>query len=199
MPKGIPRLGSSVLANPLPQTEVLGHIPADSKVLDPTPQGPETQWQSESGTVSFAEEPPPWEVAGGDADMSDASQYVEYPREVTLRWINPKLLESQGWRDWRAVLPLSDTRFKLKVTTMLSPDGNVRRGGSTGDILAFMPTHWVMKRRQILEEKTRRQSQAAVDEQQALREKLRSMSPFLNLDSATHPRYTNADGRTMKD
>ena len=198
MPRGKPRLGSDVFANPMPRPEVVGVIPSDSPILDPTPQGPEAVWQSASGSISFAEEPPPWEVAGGDADTSDASQYVQHPPEVTLRWVNPKLLESQGWRDWRAV-SASDSRFKILVSSMVSPDGLVRRGGATGDILAFMPTHWVVKRRAILEEKTRKQSQAAIDRQQELRDEFKRISPFLAVDSAKHPRYTNADGRTMTD
>ena len=195
MPKGVPRFGSH---KSTPAPEVIGVIPSDAPMLDPTPQGPETVWQSESGSVSFAEEPPPWEVTGGDSDMSDARRYVDAPAEVTLRWINPRLLESQGWRDWRPVLA-SDKRFKVLVSSMIAPDGNIRRGGTTGDILAFMPTHWVVKRRQILDEKTRAQSQSAIDKQEQLKEEMQRMSPYLHIDAVKHPRYTNADGRTMVD
>ncbi len=196
MPKGVPRFGQHI---PDEKLEVLGHIPADSPVLDTTPQGPETIWQSESGTVvSFAEEPPPWELAGGEDTLSDAARFVDAPPEVTLRWINPRVLDSEGWRDWRAV-SASDKRFKVRVATMVAPDGLIRRGGATGDILAFMPTHWVESRRAILLKRTQAQSQAAVDKQEALREEFRKISPFLHLDAAKHPSHTNADGRTMTD
>ena len=195
MPRGVPRMGSQI---PNQTPEVLGVIPSDAPVLDPTPQGPEAQWQSESGSYSFAEEPPPWEVDGGDSDMSDATRYVTPPKDVTLRWINPRLLESQGWRDWRPVLK-SDTRFKVLVDSMVAPDGNIRRGGALGDILAFMPTHWVIKRREILAQKTAAQSQSAIDKQEQLKEEVRRLSPYMSVDSVKHPRYTNADGRTMVD
>ncbi len=194
MPKGVPRFGQ----HSTPAPEVLGTIAPDSKLLDTAPQGAETVWQSESGSVSFTEEPPPWELSGGGDQISDAKRYVDAPADVTLRWINPRLLETDGWRDWRPVLA-SDKRFKVIVSTMISPDGNVRRGGSNGDILAFMPTHWVMSRRKILEKKTADQSNSAVDKQQALRYELQKISPFLHLDSARHPSHTNADGKSMID
>lgn len=195
MPKGIPRFGQA----PAERVEVLGHIGADSKLLDTAPQGAETQWESPGqAPVTFAEEPPPWELAGGGDQMSDASRYVEAPKDVMLRWINPRLLETDGWRDWRAVMA-SDKRFKINVATMVAPDGNIRRGGAAGDILAFMPTHWVMSRRKILEEKTKSQAQSAVDKQQQLAEEFRRISPFLHVESAKHPTHTNADGKTMID
>jgi hypothetical protein len=197
MPKGVPRFGHRT--EPAPQSEVLGVIPSDHKVLDPAPQGAESIWQTATGGgVSFNEEPPPWELAGGDDELSDARRYVDAPNDVTLRWINPKLLDSQGWRYWRPVMK-SDARFTVKVDQMVSPDGNIRRGGATGDILAFMPTHWVESRRKILEQKTRDQSQSAVDRQAELDGKLREMSPFLHVDAVKHPRYTNADLRGATD
>ena len=140
MPRGVPKLGQHRDIEPALQPEVVGFIPADNIVLDPAPQGPEAVWQTATGGgVSLSEEPPPWELAGGDDELSDARRYVDAPKDVTLRWINPKLLESQGWRYWRPVLQ-SDPRFTVKVDQMVSPDGNIRRGGATGDILAFMPT-----------------------------------------------------------
>jgi len=193
MPKGVPRFGQQT-----PASEVLGTIASDSPMLDTAPQGVETVWQSASGAVSFSEEPPPWELVGGDDTVSDANRYVDAPRDVTLRWINPRLLETDGWRDWRPVLA-SDKRFRVVVSTMISPDGNIRRGGAAGDILAYMPTHWVLSRRAILQKKTASQSQAAVDKQQALAEEFRRISPFLHMESAKHPTHTNADGRSMVD
>ena len=197
MPRGVPRFGSK--QDPAPQSEVLGVIPSDHKVLDPAPQGAESQWQTESGGgVSFNEEPPPWELAGGDDELSDARRYVDAPKDVTLRWINPKLLDSQGWRYWRPVLK-SDPRFTVKVDQMVGPDGNIRRGGATGDILAFMPTHWVESRRKILEKKTQEQSQAAVDKVANLKDELKRISRYFDLESARHPKYTSADMQGDKD
>ncbi len=194
MPKGVPRFGSL----PDQKPEVLGHIPADTTILDPKPQGTESHWDSGSGPISFSEEPPPWELSGGDEQMSDARRFVEAPADVTLRWINPRLLEQDGWRDWRPVLA-SDTRFKVHVRSMVAPDGNIRRGGAVGDILAFMPTHWVVSRRKLLEQRTQAQSQSAVDRQEALKDEMRRLSPFLHVDAVKHPTHTNADGRSMTD
>jgi hypothetical protein len=93
----------------------------------------------------------------------------------------------------------SDPRVKVKVDSMAAPDGNIRRGGAIGDILGYMPTNWVISRRQINAEKTEKQSRSAVDKQQELLEKLRRISPYLHLDAAKHPRYTGAEGRSMTD
>lgn len=196
MPRGIPSLGSRVGQ---PQPEVLGTIPADAPLLDVTPHGPEAQWQATDGTtVSLDEGPPPWELAGGDFDSSDARRYVDVPREWTLRWINPRLLESQGWRYWKPVLK-SDPRVKVHVAQMVAPDGNVRRGGDTGDILAYMPTQWVEARRKLLLEATERQSGTAVSRQDEVRESFRRTGGLITMEEAKHPTHTLIDGRSITD
>jgi hypothetical protein len=197
MPKGTPRIGSGSISDMQP--EVLGIIPQDNKIFDPTPQGPETLYTAEDGTkVDLREEAPPWELEDAEYAGSDAHRYVDVPQTWTLRWINPRLLESQGWRYWRPVLK-SDPRVKVKVEQMVGPDGNVRRGGSIGDILAWMPTNWVISRRKILDEATKSQAQSAVDKQDELREQYRRESPYIRIEDAKHPRYTGAEGRSMVD
>jgi hypothetical protein len=188
MPSGTPRIGSGF--------NVLGSI-QDSKILDPTPQGTETQWQGADGQVSMAEPPPPWELASSSelAD-SDAKRFVDCPANITLRWINPRVLDSEGWRDWQPVMA-SDTRFKVHVHTMVSPEGNIRRGGFSGDILAWMYTSWVESRRKLYDQRTMEQAQAAVDKQQQLKDEFArgKYGPYVKLEGATHPRYTNVETR----
>lgn len=200
MPKGVPKLGSRISEMaPAIQPEVIGFIPSDHKVLDPTPQGSDAQWETEDGhTVDLQEEAPPWEKEDSGFEESDARRFVDVPTTWTLRWINPKLLESQGWRYWRPVMK-SDPRVKVKVDQMVAPDGNIRRGGAIGDILAYMPTTWVESRRKQLLDQTKRQSQSAVDKQRELEDELRRMSPYFHLEGAKHPRYTGAEGRSMTD
>lgn len=91
---------------------------------------------------------PPWEVEQG-FNANDARAFVDVPNDWTLRWINPRLLDSEGWRYWQKVSP-SDSRVKVKVDSMTQVDNTIRRGGVTGDILAWMPTYWVESMRQKL-------------------------------------------------
>lgn len=198
-PRGVPKIGSPFGGIADIPSEVLGFIPLDNTLLDPAPQGPSATYQAEDGTrVDLQEAPPPWELEDTDYAGSDARRYVDVPSTWTLRWINPRLLESQGWRYWQPVLK-SDPRVTVKVDQMVAPDGNIRRGGAVGDILSWMPTSWVVSRRKILEEQTKKQSQSAVDRQEELREQLRQAGPYTRLEDATHPRYTGAEGRSMKD
>lgn len=195
MPKGIPNIGSHI-GGP----EVLGSI-TNERILDPTPQGDDTVWQGADGQVSVAEPPPPWELDDNSGlAESDARRFVDAPANLTLRWINPKLLDQFGWRDWQPVMA-SDPRFKVRVTTMVSPEGNIRRGGFTGDILAWMYTSWVESRRRLQQRDTEKLTQSAVDRQQELKDEFArgKYGPNIRLEDARHPAYTNADGRTMRD
>ena len=189
MPRGVPSLGS--------HSEVLGSI--DPTITDPTPQRESTQWESSTGRVSVVDPPPPWETAESGYALSDARRFVEVPENIEVRWINPRVLDAEGWRDWQPVMA-SDDRFTVKVATMVSPDGNIRRGGPTGDILAWMYKSWVLSRRQLYAEQTARLTQNAVDQQEQLRDEFKSgkHGPHLTLEGAQHPRYTLADGRTLK-
>ena len=181
--------------------EVLGTVPLDQPTMTPTPQGPSTAWQTTAGeSVALDEGPPPWELEDGSYTLSDGRRYVDVPKEWTIRWINPRLLESEGWRDWRHVSP-SDSRVKVKVEQMKAPDGTIRRGGTTGDILAYMPTHWVLARRKQFAEQTARQSQSAVNRQQSLRDEFKrsGIDRFVSIDSMAHPTHTMAEGRSLRD
>lgn len=180
------------------QQEVLGTIPADSPMLDPEPQGSSVQWSGPSGDIALEEGPPPWELEDNEYTLSDARRYVDCPPTWTLRWINPRLLESSGWQDWKPVT-LGDPRVKAKVLQMVTPDGNIRRGGSgtTSDILAYMPTHWVESRRRIFAKRTSDQTQKAVNTFESLKDEFGRSG--LHLDSMTHPTHTQVEGRSIRD
>ncbi len=92
---------------------------------------------------------------------------------------------------------VSDKRFTIHVATMVTPEGNIRRGGFAGDILAWMYTAWVESRRRLYDQRTMAQSQAAVDRQQQLKEEFArgKYGPNIRLEGATHPRYTDVETR----
>jgi hypothetical protein len=198
-PRGTPTLGSGKSFEPNPEAEVLGTIPSDARITDPTPQSASNAWASDSGvTVEFVEPPPPWEVDGGDSTMSDARRFVNVPDNWVLRWINPRLLDQFGWRYWQPVMK-SDPRVEVKVPTMVSPDGNIRRGGHTGDILGWMYRSWVEARRREQQDDTLKLTQSAVRRQETLKEEFASGKyGRVTLEDARHPRFTQADGREMR-
>lgn len=180
--------------------KILGVIP-EQKLTDPTPQGSATEWETDAGQVSVVEPPPPWELPGNsDLLDSDARRFLTYPDNWTVRWINPRLLDQFGWRDWQPVMA-SDPRITVHVETMVSPEGNIRRGGMSGDILAWMFTSWVESRRRLLQQETDRLTRSAPERQEQLKEDFRrgKYGPNIQLTEARHPRYTNADPRTMRD
>ena len=185
------------LAQDLPGPEVLGTLPVDSPVLHPAPEA--AAWQGVTGAIEMTEPPPPWETAD-DFEMSDAKRFVKVPDNWTLRWINPKLLDSQGWRHWQPV-SASDQRVTVLVDTMVAPDGIIRRGGQTGDILGWMYTSWVNSARRKLQEKTEAQSASAVNRQAELREEFKrgTFGPYVRLEDAKHPTHTMAEGKSMRD
>ena len=189
MPKGIPNIG-----------KVLGVI-NDPRTLDPKPQGSQAQWEGPDGSLTVTEPPPPWELEDSSSPtQSDATRYVTKPDNITLRWINPRVLDAEGWRDWQPVM-VSDPRFKAKVVTMVTPEGNIRRGGPSGDILSWMFTSWVISRRKQLAEATARQTGSAKGKQDQLKEDFArgKFGPYIRLDGATHPTHTMAEGKSMKD
>jgi hypothetical protein len=188
------------LAQDAPAAEVLGTVPVDSTLTNPTPHAASAEWQTTSGSIGVTEPPPPWELTGGDMEMSDARKFVRVPDTWTLRWMNPKLLDSQGWRYWQAV-SASDPRVTVLVDTMVAPDGIIRRGGHTGDILAWMYTSWVDSARERLRKRTEEQAASAVNKQAELREEMRrgTFGPNIRLEEARHPTHTIADGRSLKD
>jgi hypothetical protein len=129
--------------------------------------------------------PPPWEVEAG-YNANDARAFVDCPNDWTLRWINPRLLDSEGWRYWKKV-EAQDSRVKLKVDSMLQVDNTIRRGGVTGDILAWMPTHWVESRRALNVKAAKDLMGTAEAKREQLNEELRrgTFGPYVS-GSASH-------------
>jgi len=205
MSRGIPRFGNEHLYTTnqegLPSGEILGSISSDSKTLRPEPTGTTSMWTREDGTVIELTEPaPPWEQADEKFTASDARRFVEAPPQWRLHWVNPRLLESEGWRDWQA-LQASDPRVTVRVRSMISPEGYVRRGGATGDILCWMwqGHHEVVKRK--MREKVALQTQSAKDKQASLKEEFArgTYGPYLRVEGASHPTHTQGEGGTMRD
>jgi hypothetical protein len=155
------------------------------------------------GTINpvTTEPPPPWEIApGSELATLDARNFVTVPENWELRWINPRVLDQVGWRHWQPVMA-SDPLVKVKVSTLVSPEGNIRRGGIGGDILAWMYKTWVESRKAERRKKSALLKQSAVDRTGALKEEFRrgSFGPNISVESARHPTHTMAEGRSMTD
>jgi hypothetical protein len=183
------------------QAEVLGSVSHSNPLIDPKRQGITTQWTNPEGeTITLVEPPPPWEVADTGYALSDARRFVECPPNFKLRWINPRLLDSEGWRDWQALMA-SDNRVSVKVPTMVSPEGYIRRGGSGGDILCWMWDSWYESKKRQHIVLTNLQTQKAVDTQEQLREEFKrgTYGPNVRLEEAKHPTHTMAEGKSLRD
>ena len=200
-----PRLGNGdtfrreEFAQPMPGPEVLGTL--NPSITDPNPRGTTSTWTREDGTVMELNEPaPPWENADDKYTASDARRFVEVPPQWRLHWVNPRLLDSEGWRDWQPVMA-SDQRVNVRVKTMVTPEGYIRRGGPGGDILAWMWQGWYESVKKKMREKTAAQTQSAMDKQAQLKEEFArgTYGPYLRVEGTKHPTHTQADGRTMRD
>lgn len=205
MPRGIPSIFNKErrreLAQSMPSPEVLGTLDPNARILDPKTRPEPVEWTREDGTVmSIQEEAPPWELQSDKFTQSDARMFVECPPNWRLHWINPRLLEQEGWRDWQAV-QASDPRVKVRVPAMRSPEGYIRRGGPSGDILTWKWEGWYQKARQENLRRTAQLAQSAVDKQQQLKEEMNrgSFGQHIHMDSAAHPTHTMGEGRTMRD
>ena len=203
MPPSGPRIGRRFIEGLFdpetnPKAEVIGTV--NPQITETGPQGASASWTGPSGSIDLDEGPPPWELEDAGFTASDARRYVEVPENWELRWINPKLLESSGWRYWQSV-QASDPRVKVKVGQMAAPDGTIRRGGTTGDILGWMYRSWVESGRRKLAEETARLTASAVNRQQVLREEFSQgkYGPYVRLEEARHPTHTNLEGRSLKD
>jgi hypothetical protein len=84
---------------------------------------------------------------------------------------------------------------------MVSPEGNIRRGGNTGDILAWMYTSWVESRRRQMQREVDALTDSSVNRQNELREDFArgKYGPNIRLEGAKHPTHTMAEGRSMRD
>ena len=149
-----------------PAPEVLGTVSADAL----------------KQKLDSALPPPPWEVGQG-RDDGDARMFVDVPSEWTLRWINPRLLDQLGWRYWQPVSP-SDSRVKVKINSMIAADNTIRRGGSTGDMLAWMYTHWVEARRQQIASATRDLAESVEAKRASLNEEFKrgTFGPYIQAE-----------------
>lgn len=181
--------------------QILGTIPLDTPTVA-APAPTDTQWVSGSGAqVDLTEPPPPWEAPGNSEFLaSDARRFVDVPDNWCLRWINPRLLESEGWRDWQPVKG-SDPKVTVRVNTMLAPDNTVRRGGADrGDILCWMYQSWVASREKQFQAATDRLTASAPAKQRELQDDFRrgKYGPHLHLDAVTHPTHTMAEGKTLE-
>lgn len=201
MPTGTPRIGSGFPSSKneefmhAPGAEVLGTIGGTAKAPIDASYDEETKT-----LIQMEEGPPPWEK-GGDHG-SDARQFLTCPDEWVLYWINPRQLDASGWRGWQHVRA-KDPRVKVLVPSMVSPEGMVRRGGPTGDILAYMPRHWYEARRAEFARMNALQTQSSIDRLERLKEQINS-GGFdggrlgMHLE-AKHPTHTMADMRHETD
>ena len=145
--------------------------------------------------------PPPWEVnPTWIKHNTDARRFVDVPETWELRWLNPRAIDRTGLRDWQPVMT-SDSRVTLKVPAMRSVENYVRRGGQTGDILCFMPRHWMESRNRIKAQLVDRRTQASIDRQKQVAEEINRghFGPRVHVDSATHPTHTIASQAEMAD
>lgn len=200
MPKGTPRIGSRLSS----AAEELLEAPSAQTVgtLDTTSPKPFSGWVEPDGTrVEIEEGPPPWEVADGWRwNRTDARQFVDCPGDWELRWLSPRMLDKYGDRGWLLLSP-SDSRVKVRNRAMISPEGYVRRGGTGGDILYYMPRHWYESKRRIQQERTAKLTQSSRDRVERTKDEFRrkSFGRYVSVDSATHPTHTQGEGASMKD
>jgi len=198
MPRGVPTINSvrEELSAPAITAEVLGTINEQS------PSDTTVAWEGPSGKLmEMTEPPPPWEIEDTRYAVSDARRFVDVPDSWELRWLNPKIIETMGWRYWQPVMA-TDPRVKVKVDSMVAPDNNIRRGGADGgDILGWMFKSWVASRRKQLAEVTDRQRDSASNRQSQLREEFRrgTFGPNVSIEEARHPTHTIGEGRSMRD
>lgn len=158
---------------------------------------------STSTLLPTVEERPPWEInPDWQRHNTDARRFVTVPQDVELRWLNPRMIEDVGTRDWRAVT-IDNERFKIKpgYEQMVSPEHYVRRGGPTrGDILFYMPKSWVASRERLKQQKSALRTQGAVDRAQETAERINRGEFGPNVAaSIKHPTHTSGDGRSMAD
>ena len=85
-----------------------------------------------------------------------------------------------------------DERVEVKFPAMISPEHYVRRGGRDGDILCFMPKHWVESRNRLKAREVERRTQKSIDLQQRAAEEINrgNFGPRIHVDSVTHPTHT---------
>lgn len=195
MPKGGPMIGRAVWG-------AAGSSEAEELAAD-APQNVTLGSLSVEELERLDAQRPPWEVDERyTADNTNARRFVDFPDHWEVRWLNPRLVDQSGLRDWQTV-SANDKRVKLKVNSMQAPDGTIRRGSHSGPFLAYMPKPWVESRKKVKAELVRRRTQAAVDRQKRVTDEIRRGGfgdpRYIQVDSAHHPTHTIGDGRSMND
>lgn len=190
------------LAQPKPGNQLLGTIDTTNPLLTAAPQGTVTEWTSPDGTqITLTEPPPPWEISDNQYAPSDARRFVETPPNWKLHWLNPRLLESEGWRDWQPLMA-SDNRVHVKVPSMVSPEGYIRRGGQGGDLLCWMWQGWHESKIRLHVQRTAEQYGKAAQDHDALKEESQrgTFGPHVRIEGVSRPGATNTqlDGRVLK-
>lgn len=204
MPRGTPRIGnaptpdsSKELAD-TPTSELLGTL-TNTDINKPFTKS--SMWTSGDGSnIDMSEDLPPWEKnPAGVRDNTDARRFIKCPDNWVLRWVNPRIVDHLGWRDWQPVMA-SDTRVTVLVRELVSPEGNIRRGRG-GDLLAWMYKSWVDSRSRLKAEKVQRLTASATERVERVRDEMRrgGFGRYIHVDSAKHPTHTMGEGRTMTD
>ena len=151
MPPGHPRLGMRVAEAARVRK---GRITSAAEVLTEAPSAKLLGSLNAEAVQAMLEKygEPPWESAARqNVPPGHAPAFVTVPAEWRLRWLNPKVIDQAGFRDWKTVDP-TDSRVVVHVKQSIYPDNTIRRGGPTGDLLAWMPRHWYearMREKQI--------------------------------------------------
>ena len=200
MPQGIPRIGSRKIYKKGESTDPSGEVLGVISEQTISAESPDLFMSSSGVTVSVGDDPPPppWETDPTKVrDDTDARSFIRCPNEWVLRWVNPRLLDQVGWRWWEPVLA-SDPRVTVFNRQMGSVDGNIRRGGRGGDILAWMWRHWYESNQARKQERTERRTRRAVEQFESL-QRDRSFGPFVQFGRGHHPSHTLGEGRTMGD
>ena len=177
----------------------------DSKreeLIAPAPEGQTLGTLSADAVKRLMDEdagPPPWQTREGLSD-GDARNFVTVPGDWVLRWLNPRLIDLMGWRDWKPVMA-SDPRIKVHVKSCVDVGNNVRRGGHEGDVLAYMPKHWYDARVRQQRELNDMATQASVDKQATLKEEFARgrFGRGVRIEDARHPTHTIADLKGISD
>ena len=154
-------------------------------------------------TRTFEEDgPPPWESDPRYfKHNTDARRFVDVPETWELRWLAPKQVERDGFRDWQTVPAQGDDRITVKNRSMIAADNTIRRGGHGGDFLAYMPKTWVASRWRIKSEKARRAAMSSRERVEQFKEQMAkgNFGPHQKVTEASVPTAagTLADGRTL--
>lgn len=194
MPSGTPRIGSPDVYQSKNPT-----LSSAAEELLNTP-APKVLGTLDPSALNEAP-PPPWEVDPRYAKHdTDARRFVEVPDNWELRWLNPRMVQREGLRDWQAVAG-SDPRVNVINKMMIAPDNTIRRGGHEGDFLAWMYRSWVESRNGLKQKEVDKRTGAARDRLESAKEQINrgSYGQYVTVTEAHHPSHTMGEGRSMKD